>query len=443
MSKSGNLNEHSVGYALFRVSAPMSIGIFGALLVGLADAFFLARFSSNALTAVGFIYPVIVTLTSLSIGLGAGTSTVVSQALGRGEEDGKQRMTLHAMMLGLILSIVTAALFFVSAPWLFHHMGASAQVLEAIMEYAFWWSLSFPFLVVSMSLNAVYRAAGRSEIAAATMLGQAILNIALTPLLIFGWGVVPELGVAGAGLATFLARAAGFTAIIIFAVLQRDVRLNNDPFTDLWPSLKQIGRVAAPAALSNAINPAGMAAVTAAVAVVAESAVAGFGAATRVQSLLFLPMLALSSGIGPVVGQAWGAEKTERAQNAVRLSFVACAAYGAALALVLILFAGPIVALVAQDPKAAEYGATYLRFVGLSFFGYGILVTGNAAMNARDRAVWSMAISAGRIAVIYIPFAWLGVMVFGFSGVLAAAIAANVFGALGAIMACRSVGLLR
>ena len=103
MSGKPNLNDKPVGWALFRVSAPMSIGIFGVLMVGLADAFFLARYGDFALTAVGFIYPVTMTLTSLSIGLSAGTSTVVSQALGRGEEEGKQRTTMHAMLMGLAL----------------------------------------------------------------------------------------------------------------------------------------------------------------------------------------------------------------------------------------------------------------------------------------------------------------------------------------------------
>ncbi|WP_299287536.1 MATE family efflux transporter [uncultured Tateyamaria sp.] len=442
MSKTENLNDQPVGWALFRVSAPMSIGIFGVLMVGLADAFFLARYGDFALTAVGFIYPVIMTLTSLSIGLSAGTSTVISQALGRGEDQGKQRMTLHAMMLGLALSTTATILFYLAAPWLFSLMGASDKVLEAIMAYILWWCVSFPFLVVSMSLNSVFRAAGRSEVAAITMLGQAILNIGFTPLLIFGWGPIPELGVAGAGMATFIARFVSFTGVIGYAWWHGDVCFNLNPIKDLGRSLKRIGRVAGPASLSNAINPGGMAAVTAAVAVVGETAVAGFGAATRVQSLLLLPMLAMSSGIGPVVGQAWGADQTERAQRAVRLTFIACAVYGAALATVLMLFANPVVALVADNEEAAEYGAQYLRFVGLSLFGYGILITGNAAMNARDRALWSMGLSAGRIALIYMPFAWIGVMVFGYTGILGAAIAANVLGAYGAVIACRAVGLL-
>ncbi len=411
-------------------------------MVGLADAFFLARYGDFALTAVGFIYPVTMTLTSLSIGLSAGTSTVVSQALGRGEDEEKQRTTMHAMLMGLGLASVATLAFYLAAPWLFGLMGASGQVLDAVMAYIPWWCLSFPLLVMAQLLNSVFRAAGRSEIAAITMFGQATLNIALTPLLIFGWGPVPELGVAGAGLATFLARALGFFGILIYAWWTSELCFDVNPLKGLLASIRKIGRVAAPASLSNAINPGGMAAVTAAVAIVGDAAVAGFGAATRVQSLLFVPMLALSAGIGPVVGQAWGAEDRQRAQKAVRLTILTCLAYGAGLSAVLLLFAQPIAALVADNKEAATYGAQYLRFVGLSFFGYGILITANAAMNARDRALWSMGLSAARITLIYIPFAWAGVLIFGFSGVLWAAILANTLGAWGAVIACRAVGLL-
>ncbi|WP_147109415.1 MATE family efflux transporter [Tateyamaria sp. syn59] len=442
MSDKPNLNDKPVGWALFRVSAPMSIGIFGVLMVGLVDAFFLARYADFALTAVGFIYPVTMTLTSLSIGLSAGTSTVVSQALGRGEEEGKQRTTMHAMLMGLALSSTLVTAFFLASPWLFGAMGASDKVLEAVMTYIPWWCLSFPLLVMAQLLNSVFRAAGRSEVAAITMVAQATLNIALTPLLIFGSGPIPEFGVAGAGMATFIARAAGFAGVVLYAWWTSELCFDVNPAKGIVKTVKRIGRVAAPASLSNAINPGGMAAVTAAVAVVGDAAVAGFGAATRIQSLLFLPMLAMSAGIGPVVGQAWGAEDQSRAQKAVRLTFYFCAAYGAVLAAALLLFAEPIAALIADNAEAAEYGAQYLRLVGLSFFGYGILVTGNAAMNARDRALWSMGLSAARIALIYIPFAWVGVLIFGYTGILGAALLANVLGAWGAIIACRAVGLL-
>jgi putative MATE family efflux protein len=443
MSTDRDLNQGPVGRALISVSAPMTIGILGVLSVGLADAFFLARHSDAALAAIGFVYPVIVALVSLSIGLSAGTNAVVSQAIGRGEQGAtRQRLTLHAMALAASMACAVSLLFYLFAPWLFSVMGAKGKVLDAVLGYVPYWCLSFPPMVTGMALNATFRAAGRSGVAAVTMAIQSTFNIALDPLFIFGVGGLPALGAEGAGLATFLARSLAFLGLFAFAMSQGAIRLDCAPLSDLRGSIRRIARVGLPAALSSAINPAGMAAVTAAVAMLGDAAVAGFGAAARVQSILFVPMLALSSGIGPVVGQAWGGARYDRARDTMRLSVLICLAYGLGLAVLLMVFAGPIATLMTGGDGAAPYTAQYLRVVGWGYFGYGIIVTANAAMNARDRAVWSMGLSAARIAFVYIPFAWIGVWLMGFPGVLLAGLAANILGAWAALIATRATGLL-
>ena len=207
-------------------------------------------------------------------------------------------------------------------------------------------------------------------------------------------------------------------------------------------NMRKILKVGVPASLSNAINPAGMALVTAAVATVGDAAVAGFGAAGRIQSILLVPLMALSSGIGPVVGQNWGAEKTGRARTATALSFGFCVAYGALIGVVLLIFATPIAGLLAAGEVDLQFAAQYLRIVGLSMFGYGMVVVANAAMNARDKALWSMTLSLGRIFVIYLPLAWVGVLTFGYWGIVIAALLANVLGGVGALYATRKTDLL-
>ncbi|MFO7771339.1 MAG: MATE family efflux transporter, partial [Roseovarius gahaiensis] len=265
----------------------------------------------------------------------------------------------------------------------------------------------------------------------------------LNPIFIFGLGPLPDLGAEGAGIATFLARSTAFAGLVTFALWRGAIRLDCAPFQDIAKSLRRIARVGMPAAVSNAINPAGLTVVTAAVAVIGDTAVAGFGAAARVQSLLFVPMLALSSGIGPVVGQAWGAGNRARARDALRLSFGLCLGYGLVVALGMVVLAEPIARVMTAEEGAMAYTADYLRVVAWGFFGYGMLVTANAAMNARDRALWSMGLSTLRIAVVFIPLAWAGVWLLGYGGILAATVMANLAGAWGALVAARAVGLLR
>jgi Na+-driven multidrug efflux pump len=315
-------------------------------------------------------------------------------------------------------------------------------VLEAALYYVPWWCASFVPMVAGQGLNAVFRAGGESHIAATVMVVQSLINIALDPLFIFGAAMIPGMGVEGAGIATFIARVLGLAGLLAFALRTGRLSLSRHCLTGLGASLARIARIGGPAAASNAINPLGLSLVTAAAATLGEAQVAGFGAATRVQQLLFVPMLALSAGIGPVVGQAWGAEMQGRAQQAVRLTFLSCLGYGAALAAGLMLAAPWLAALMTDGGAAAEHATTYLRWGGLGFFGYGILVTANAAMNARDRALWSMALSASRIALIYVPLAWAGAALFGFAGITGAFVLANLWAVAGALLLCHRAGLL-
>ena len=423
---SRDLTTGPVWRELFAMSAPMTVGILAVLSVGLADAYFLGRLGGAPLAAVGFIYPVTAAVTSLSIGLSAGANALVSQGLGRGESEAKAaRMAYHAVAIGLVLSVLAAAVFFFAYPALFRLLGANDDVAAEIAQFMPWWCASFPFLVVMMLILAIFRAHGDAKVAATLMVISAVINVGLDPVLIYGLGPIPEMGTEGAALATFAARASICAAAVFWGLKSGFFVLCEKPLKDLSSSARKLAKVGGPAAFSNAINPAGMAAVTAAVAVVGEAAVGGFGAATRIQQLVLVPMLALSSGIGPVVGQNWGAEEPARAAKALQAAMVFCLGYGLLMGAVLFTFADPLAGLIASGGEAAGYGATYLRIVGWSLFGYGFVVVANAAMNARDKAEWSMALSLGRIFTLYLPGAWLGVTLLGFQGITFAAVAAN------------------
>ncbi|MGR3469193.1 MAG: MATE family efflux transporter [Shimia sp.] len=440
-SDTRSLTDGPVWRALAVMSAPMSLGILAVLSVGIADAIFLARYSDAALAAVGFIYPVTTAITSLSIGLSAGANAAISQGIGAGD-NAECRRALHAAGLGTALAVLAALAVWLAYPYLFAALGAQDAPMEAVRAYMPVWALSFPFLVLMMLLNAVFRAHGHGGLSAVIMVAAAVVNIALDPLLIFGLWVFPELGAAGAAWATLIGRVLAMGTALWIALQRGYIAVGKTPMKNLGQSARELARVGAPAAFSNAINPAGMAAVTAAVATVGAEAVAGFGAATRVQAIVIVPMLALSAGIGPVVGQNWGAEEWARAKRSLTWALGICLSYGLLVGALLLLLARPIAGLLTGGGAGTDQAALYLRFVGLSLFGYGFVVVANAAMNARSKAQWSMGLSLARIFAVYLPGAWLGVWVLGYSGILIAAVAANLLGALGALFAAYKTGLL-
>ncbi|MGB3407144.1 MAG: MATE family efflux transporter [Jannaschia sp.] len=443
MARGGrDLTEGPVWKGLATLTLPMMLGIAAVISTGLVDAYFLAKISPEALAAVGFIYPVTTAISSLSIGLSAGAGAIISQALGRKDsDDDVTRRGLHALGLGLILATATALLFWLVDGPLLSALGATDTVLEAALRYTPIWCIAFPFLVSMMLINSVFRAHGNGTTSAMVMVASAIVNVGTTPLFILGYGPIPGFGIAGAALGTLVAMVAGSGVAFFLAWRDGILQPCDQPFKDLARNARNIVGVGGPAATSNAINPAGMALVTAAVATVGTAAVGGFGAATRVESVLSVPLLALSSGIGPVVGQNWGADLKDRAQEALRLSFGVALAYGLGIAVLLTVFADPIAAAFGAGADSTEAAASYLRVVGWSIFGYGMLITGNAALNAISRSGYAMTLSLLRVLAIYVPLAWVGVTLFGYVGILGAAVIANLFGAWAVLVAARATGL--
>ncbi len=442
MATTRDLTEGPVRRGLASLALPMMAGILAVISTGLVDAYFLARVSPEALAAVGFVYPVTTAIASLSIGLSAGAGAIIAQALGRRDDgDDVTRRGLHALGLGIAFASVAAMAFWLLDAPLLAALGADGTVLDAALRYTPIWCLSFPFLVSMMLVGAVFRAHGSGLSAAGVMVFSAVVNVATTPLLILGWGPVPAFGIAGAAMGTLLAMASGSALALALATRSRILQPCEAPLRDLGRNARAIAAIGGPAATSNAINPAGMALVTAAVATVGAAYVGGFGAATRVESLVSVPLLALSSAIGPVVGQNWGAGREDRAREAVRLCLWFSVGYGLLVALALTAFAGPIAAAFGAGADSTVAAEAYLRVVGWSVAGFGMLVTGNAALNAISRAGHAMTLSLARVLAVYVPLAWIGVATFGYAGILGAAVVANAFGGWAVLVALRATGL--
>ncbi len=441
---SAPLTEGPVAAHLARLTGPMALGVLSIMTVGLADAFFLARLGKEPLAALGFIYPVIVALTSLGIGLSAGVNSVVSRTLGGGKEDRARRFSAHAVILAGAFGLVVCAIGLLASRQLFVALQAEGSVLQLVLAYMVIWLASFPILIVTMCANAVLRGHGDTLWPAVVMGLTAAINIALDPVLIFGFGPLPGLGIAGAAWATIVARVFGLLlALSLVLHFKPCFGLGDVKLAGLRRSVADIASIGAPAAFSNAINPAGMAAVTAIVAQFGDAAVAGFGAAGRIQSFVLMPLLALSGSIGPLVGQNWGAEKYERAARAFGVASWACVAYGIALALVLVAWNREIAALFAVSGDVGRVTALYLGIVPCTLFGYGILIVGNGAMNASGKPLPLMMINVSRMAVLYIPLAALGALVWDEAGVFIAAATANLAAGGLALWVARRYGLAR
>lgn len=433
MSNSAKLTSGSINGHLVSQTAPMLFGIAAIMSIGIVDAYFIGQLGSKELAAVSFIFPITIALSSLGVGVIAGISSVVSRALGSDDRGRAQQLGNLGMALAIGFGLIAAAtLYLVKGP-LFQLMQADDDLLPLIDAYMTPYALGFPLLLANMGGNGVLGGQGAAKRASAILLAFAGANWILDPILITGIGSFDGFGVAGAAYATIAGWAAGTLLAIVF-VQSSNIRINPACLTSAdWGSgVWSLIKVGGPAALSNAINPIGLSILTAFLARYGESEVAGFGAAGRLQSFAVVPMLGLSSSIGAIVGQNWGAGETGRARKALLHSLAFCLLYGLLVAALLVSTRDWLGGIFSEDAEVLDALSRYLLIAVWGFAGYGVLVVVNGAFNAIDRAPVALGQSAARVFLVMVPFAWLAGGALGAGAIYGAELVANIIGGAGA-----------
>ncbi len=424
------LTEGPVDAHLRRLALPMVWGILATMSFNVVDTYFVAQLGSAPLAAMSFTFPVVMVINSFAIGLGAGTSSAVARAYGAGDLERVRRLVTDASLLALLVALAISAVGLATVEPLFKLLGAPAEMLPLIADYMVPWYLGAVFAVVPMVALSSLRAIGNSALTGRIMVAVAFFNLILDPLLIFGLLGFPRLELQGAALSTVIARGLSFFAALYFLV--RKEQLMAPPrLSTLLDSWRTVLAVGLPAVATNVIIPMAGGVVVALVAVHGANAVAGLGVAMRIEPMALIVFYALSSVVGPFMGQNSGAGKTERMRETVSVLARFCIGFGAALALLLYLVGEPLVGLFSDSPEVLAVAVAYLTLVPFSYAGYGFVMSANAAFNGLGRPLPATMISFLRVLGIYLPLAWLGNQLWGITGLFAATAAANLL--LGAL----------
>ncbi|MFN3710504.1 MAG: MATE family efflux transporter [Alishewanella aestuarii] len=411
---------------LQRLTWPVLGGMLTMMSFNLVDTFFISLLGTAQLAAISFTFPVTFLLISLAIGLSIGTSAVIAKALGAGLADTAKEDSLAALWLGAALVSVLALIIAFYLEPLFTLLGATDTTLPFIREYMLIWLAGSVLLVTPMIGNAILRAAGETKIPSLVMASGGLVNAVLDPILIFGLGPVPAMGMQGAALATVFSWLTGFIFIIYWLAVKRDL-LDRFylPLSLALPIWRRILHIGMPAAVANMLTPIAMAILTVIIASYGPEAVAALGVGMRLESIACLVVLALSMTLPPVVGQNFGAGLLGRVQQAY---FTAChfvLKWQAGVFLLLALLAYPITALFTQDQQVATYIRYFIWSLPLSYGLQGVIILTNSSFNALHLPAKAMILSLVRFFVCYIPLAWLGAKIAGVPGLFIGAMVGN------------------
>lgn len=425
-SQPAKLTQGPVGRHLIDMTVPVLFGITTLMAQSFIDTYFLGMVGVRALAAYSFGFPILMIVTSVAIGLGAGTSSVVARAIGAGDHRRAKRLATDSLLLSFLITAMLSFIGILTINPLFRLLGAPEDMIPMISTFMTILYCGVPFLVIGMVGTSSMRATGDTVLPSKLMVAGAILNVALDPIFIFGLGPVPGLGLNGAAIAALLARGLMFAGTIYFLAHRLDMISFKKPQPgEMRRSWRDILHVGLPAAGTNAIIPVGMALVTAMIARYGPEAVAGFGVASRVESMVLVIYYAMSSTIGPFVGQNLAAGKEKRIQLALRLCARFCILSGLVIAVVLALLSNLIPALFSDNDAVTSVTRLFLWIAPISYGAYGIVMVVNAAFNGLGTPMPGVMISATRIVVLYVPLAFLGKAMFGIAGIFGAYAVAN------------------
>ena len=415
---------------------PTLLGMIAIVSYNISDTYFIGKLGTVELAAVSFTFPVVLVIGSITVGLAHGTSAVCARLFGEENIEDVGRVTAHALLLGVAVGLVFLVVGLLTIDPLFRLLGAENETIEFIRRYMRIYYYGGVFLVVPLIVNPVLRAAGDARSPSTIVSACAVLHLVLAPVLIFGWLGAPKLGIEGAAVATVFSNFV-MTVASISVVYFREhlISFGSLSFHLLWDSWRRILHVGLPSAASTAIGPLTMAFITSQIAQFGQEAVAGYGVASRIESLITLVLMALSVAVTPFVGQNFGARKPGRVNNGIRWSWLFSLGYGLCVALILALGGGVIASAFTDSQMAIDTASLHLRIVPISYLALGVALTATSAFNAVSKPMLGMMISMTRTILVYAPLAFLFARYFGLTGIFAAACAANfVAGACGVLL---------
>ncbi|QDF74061.1 MULTISPECIES: MATE family efflux transporter [Shewanella] len=415
------LLSQPIGRVLLNMSLPNLIGILTILGFSLIDTFFISQLGTEALAAISFTFPVTLIVSSIAIGIGAGVSTNLGRLIGSGNSP-KARVFLHDALLitfWLIAAISLLGSLFIDP--LFTLLGANDFSLPLIHDYMFLWYLGAPLLVLLMVGNQGLRATGDTKSPAKIMALASLINLVLDPLLIFGLGPFPRLEIQGAAIATLISWIVALSLSSYLLIIKRNLvdfaEFNLERIRCNW---RQLAHIAQPAALMNLLNPVANAIIMAMLARIDHSAVAAFGAGTRLESVLLIAVMALSSSLVPFIAQNLGAGQTQRAREALMLSLRFVLIFQTLIYLPLALMATPIAQLFSKDPQVIEWLSFYIIALPAAYGPLGMVILTATSLNAYHRPMSSLVLNLCRLFLLLLPLAALGSYLGGVKGLLLA-----------------------
>ena len=405
-----DMTEGSVTRHLLHMASFMAVSMLVQTLYLLADLYWVGTLGKEAIAAVGLSGNFMMVVLALTQMLSVGTTTVISQAAGRKDQPHAELGFNQSITLSLFVALLFGLGCFPFRSQFSIAMSADAPTAALAAEYLTWFipalMLNFPLV----SLGSALRATGIIKPAVGLQVLSVILNIIFAPLLIFGVGPLPKMGVSGAALATFLSvLIANLLTILYFVKSFSYLRFRPSQWVPQLKSWWSILRIGIPAGAEFALMAVYIVVVYAIIRRFGAAAQAGFGVGARVMQAMFLPVIAVAFSVAPVVGQNFGGRRGDRVRQTFYSAILITTGIMVLLTILAQISGGLFIRLFSADPSVIAFGREYLQIISLNFVAMGIVFTSSSVFQGIGNTWPPLISSATRLLLFVLPALLLSV----------------------------------
>ncbi|WP_018905519.1 MATE family efflux transporter [Variovorax paradoxus] len=395
------LLEAPIVPTLLRLAAPNVLVMVAQASVGLIETYFVGKLGTHALAGMALVFPIVMLMQMTSSGaMGGGIASSIARALGARRRADADALVWHAVAIAIGFGLCFSLALLGGGRWLYTLMGGTGAALDAALTYSNWVFAGAVLVWLFNSLSAIIRGTGNMAVPANVTVVGVVFLVPASPLLIFGWGPLPGMGIAGGAMALLLYYLLGSVALIVYLRSPRSLLRPTLAALKLrWPLFRDILRIGLVGAVSTVATNLSIGIATALTGHFGSGALAGYGTASRLEYLLVPLVFGLGAPLVAMVGTCMGAGQRERALRATWAGAALAFALTETIGLAAALFPRPWLLLFGSDAAMLETGAHYLRVVGplYGFFGVGLVLY--FASQGAGRLLWPVLGNIARLAV--------------------------------------------
>ena len=429
----GSLNAH-----IIRLSLPMIVAMLFQTGFSVIDMVFLGMVSPEAIAAVSIVFPVIFFFVSFAMGIGAGLTSFIARAFGAGDLQKAGRIAANGLAFSIVISVPLAVTGFLFVKPLIVLLGAGPDIIDSVLDYCRIIFIGFIFIFFGAFSNSIIRGEGDTKTPMKFLVIQTAVNFVLDPLLIFGFGPIPAMGVSGAALALVISRIVWVSLCIRYFAGGRSKA--NPVFRNFrfeLNLLREILRVGIPSTVTFLSSSIGLMLFMKLVSGYGSLAIAAFGIGGRIENIAILPALGMSGAVLTIAGQNYGSGNIERTRDTIKHAIFLISVFMISVALIALLLARPINMIFTRDTEVIAFGISFLFYRAPFWMLMGVRIMIGAGFNGAGKPRIGLLTLLFGLFVMGLPAALLLKSLMGLNAVWAGLSIANLTGAAAAYIVYR------